>query len=45
MHISHLVFRRDDVHGNAHDLGVRQIHRQRAAQLVQPCFAMAYSCG
>ena len=38
MHISHLVFRRDDVHGNAHDLGVRQIHRQRTAQLVQPLF-------
>ena len=34
MHIFHLVFRRDDVHGNAHDLGVRQIHRQTAAQRV-----------
>ena len=38
MHISHLVFRRDDVHGNAHDLGVRQIHRQTAAQRVHPLF-------
>ena len=38
MHIPHLIFRRDDMHGNAYRLAFRQVHLQRAAQLVQPLF-------